>query len=221
MQRKHLQSYDGGGNAMPDAKPLTQEEIIDIRAHRFTYRHWDDDDRWLATLDQRDRELAAKTEECEQLQGLEDALAEEFGYSSANDIRADSPRLWALGQTDNTYEGDDGLYEVLSGRFARLTRDLAESETNLQAALEACARKEHQLSEAQDKALESGKSCLAALLALSEARAALPPSQKLRDLALWIDVKYPNDSDPEVQNDLRRWARLIDAALGQPEGGGE
>lgn len=50
---------------MLDAKPLTAEELKDIRSHRYTYRHWEDDDRFLATLDERDRELADEKIECE------------------------------------------------------------------------------------------------------------------------------------------------------------
>jgi len=34
----------------------------------------------------------------------------------------------------------------------------------------------------------------------------LKDSEKLRKLADWIDLKYPNDAAPEVQNDLRRIA---------------
>ncbi len=34
-------------------------------------------------------------------------------------------------------------------------------------------------------------------------------SDKLRYLAKWIDVKYPNDLDPEVQRDLRRIANKL------------
>jgi archaellum component FlaC len=32
----------------------------------------------------------------------------------------------------------------------------------------------------------------------------------LRILADWFDVKYPNDTMPEVQKDLRRWAAEIE-----------
>jgi hypothetical protein len=31
---------------------------------------------------------------------------------------------------------------------------------------------------------------------------------KLRVLAAWLDLKYPNDLNPEVQADLRRWAAV-------------
>ena len=48
---------------------------------------------------------------------------------------------------------------------------------------------------------------------LARLEAALPDATKLDLLADWIDLKYPNDSDPEVQNDLRAWARNIRAAL--------
>ena len=37
------------------------------------------------------------------------------------------------------------------------------------------------------------------------------PAAKMRLLADWFDAKYPNDSNPEVQNDLRAWARELDA----------
>jgi hypothetical protein len=43
--------------------------------------------------------------------------------------------------------------------------------------------------------------------------AAMPDPSKLWALAEWIDVKYPNDDNPEVQDDLRRWTREI-MALG-------
>lgn len=36
----------------------------------------------------------------------------------------------------------------------------------------------------------------------------------LRTLANWIDLKYPNDIEPEVQEDLRAWA---DALEGEKE----
>ena len=42
----------------------------------------------------------------------------------------------------------------------------------------------------------------------------MPPSH-LYALAEWIDLKYPNDSDPEVQTDLRR---LADALAGKEDG---
>lgn len=41
------------------------------------------------------------------------------------------------------------------------------------------------------------------------ATAALPDPGKLWALADWIDAKYPDDSNPEVQRDLRSWARSI------------
>lgn len=34
-------------------------------------------------------------------------------------------------------------------------------------------------------------------------------SKKLLLLADWIDLKYPSDNNPEVQNDLRAWATMI------------
>lgn len=48
---------------------------------------------------------------------------------------------------------------------------------------------------------------------INRLRAALPDPAKLWALADWIDLKYPNDSNPEVQRDLRAWARGI-MALG-------
>lgn len=42
---------------------------------------------------------------------------------------------------------------------------------------------------------------------------AIPPPDRLRLLADWIDAKYPGDADPEIQRDLRRWARLAHYAL--------
>ena len=36
-------------------------------------------------------------------------------------------------------------------------------------------------------------------------------SEKLRLLADWFDMKYPNDKNPEVQNDLRRIADNLGA----------
>ncbi len=40
-------------------------------------------------------------------------------------------------------------------------------------------------------------------------------SEKLRMLADWIDVKYPDDADPEVQKDLRRIASRITDLLAE------
>ena len=42
---------------------------------------------------------------------------------------------------------------------------------------------------------------------------ALPPPEKLTLLALWIDAKYPGDTEPQVQRDLRTWALKINHAL--------
>ena len=46
---------------------------------------------------------------------------------------------------------------------------------------------------------------------------ALPDAEKLDLLAEWIDLKYPDDARPEVQNDLRSWANRIRAALEVPD----
>lgn len=35
-------------------------------------------------------------------------------------------------------------------------------------------------------------------------------AEKLRKVADWIDSKYPDDPDPEVQTDLRRIAELLE-----------
>lgn len=42
---------------------------------------------------------------------------------------------------------------------------------------------------------------------------AIPDPEKLALLANWIDQKYPNDSNPEVQASLRKWATLGREAL--------
>ena len=39
----------------------------------------------------------------------------------------------------------------------------------------------------------------------------LTDSEKLRLIADWFDMKYPNDNNPEVQNDLWRIADNLDA----------
>jgi len=41
---------------------------------------------------------------------------------------------------------------------------------------------------------------------------AIDPS-KLRTLAAWIDIKYPNDQNPQVQNDLRKWADALEGKV--------
>ncbi len=38
-----------------------------------------------------------------------------------------------------------------------------------------------------------------------------PAPDALRLFADWFDYKYPNDTNPEAQNDLRRWADNIEA----------
>lgn len=42
---------------------------------------------------------------------------------------------------------------------------------------------------------------------------ALPDPYKLEILARWFDMKYPSDANPEVQTDLREWAKKIRRAL--------
>ena len=53
-----------------------------------------------------------------------------------------------------------------------------------------------------------------AALAASQAhearlRAALPDPAKLWSLAEWLEMKYPGDPNPEIQDDLRAWAKAI------------
>ncbi len=61
---------------------------------------------------------------------------------------------------------------------------------------------------------ESERDALAARLAASEA--ALPDPGKLWSLATWLDSVYPYDSNPEVQTDLRTWAKAIVATGAHP-----
>lgn len=42
---------------------------------------------------------------------------------------------------------------------------------------------------------------------------ALPNPCKLEVLARWIDWNFENDPDPEVQTDLREWAKKIRRAM--------
>ena len=42
---------------------------------------------------------------------------------------------------------------------------------------------------------------------------ALPDPDKLEILARWFDMMYPSDTNPEVQTDLREWAKKIRNAL--------
>jgi len=46
---------------------------------------------------------------------------------------------------------------------------------------------------------------------------ALPDDEKLDLLADWIDLNFPDDENPEVQADLRRWARSAREALAKLE----
>lgn len=56
----------------------------------------------------------------------------------------------------------------------------------------------------------SGCAALAAVTAHRDRlEVALPDPAKLWALADWIDAQYPGDVDPEVQRDLRGWARGI------------
>jgi len=41
----------------------------------------------------------------------------------------------------------------------------------------------------------------------------LSDAEKLETLAAWFDMKYPNDPNPEVQNDLRRIAAFLREVL--------
>lgn len=49
--------------------------------------------------------------------------------------------------------------------------------------------------------------------AVPDLLAALPDPEKLELLASWIDVKHADNPDTEVQDDLRRWAAGIRAAI--------
>ena len=40
---------------------------------------------------------------------------------------------------------------------------------------------------------------------------AIPDPRKLRSLASYFDLYFPNDPNPEIQNDLRRWADNLDS----------
>ena len=42
---------------------------------------------------------------------------------------------------------------------------------------------------------------------------ALPDPDKLEMLARWFDIRHPADASPEVQIDLRKWAKKIRCAL--------
>lgn len=46
-------------------------------------------------------------------------------------------------------------------------------------------------------------------LSVAKLQRLLPDPDKLELLADWLDVKYPDDNDSQVQLDLRRWARGI------------
>ena len=63
-------------------------------------------------------------------------------------------------------------------------------------------------------ALGNERDALAARLAASDA--ALPDPGKLWSLATWLDSVYPYDSNPEVQTDLRTWAKAIVATGAHP-----
>jgi len=43
---------------------------------------------------------------------------------------------------------------------------------------------------------------------------ALPDPNKLEILARWVDMQYPADTNPEVQNDLREWAKKDSSRTG-------
>ena len=57
---------------------------------------------------------------------------------------------------------------------------------------------------------EENKTLLARVARLEEA---LPDPSKLEMLARWFDIRYPADAHPEVQTDLREWAKKIRCAL--------
>lgn len=53
-----------------------------------------------------------------------------------------------------------------------------------------------------------------ALLARAERlEESLPDPHKLEILAAWFDLNFKDDRNPEVQNDLREWAKKIRRAL--------
>ena len=59
--------------------------------------------------------------------------------------------------------------------------------------------------------LEQMNSALRARVARLEE--ALPDPSKLEMLARWFAIRYPADAHPEVQTDLREWAKKIRCAL--------
>lgn len=108
------------------------------------------------------------------------------------------------------------------GQIARLEAQLAEirelvggldHESTVDAVRDVANEHEHFSKEMHKAGYETIPRLEAALQAAEDradrAEAALPDPAKLWALADWIDSKYPNDSDPEVQNDLRAWARGI------------
>lgn len=42
-----------------------------------------------------------------------------------------------------------------------------------------------------------------------ELRAVIPDPAKLWSLAEWLEMRYPGDPNPEIQDDLRAWAKAI------------
>ena len=62
-----------------------------------------------------------------------------------------------------------------------------------------------------EELLETERDALRARVA--ELEKALPDPDKLEILARWFDMKYPSDDNPEVQTDLREWAKKIRRAL--------
>lgn len=86
-------------------------------------------------------------------------------------------------------------YHALVGGFAEAGRRAAEMEAERDAAESALGEATGRVDALEDE--------------LEVSRAALPDPGKLWTLADWIDTKYPNDANPEVQTDLRLWARSI------------
>lgn len=44
---------------------------------------------------------------------------------------------------------------------------------------------------------------------IASLRKALPNPDKLELLASWLDIRFPDDQNPEIQRDLREWAKAI------------
>jgi hypothetical protein len=67
-------------------------------------------------------------------------------------------------------------------------------------------------SDALCAAFEKEKGKRNSFLSLLEEK--LPSPEKLELLAYWLDSKHPNDYNPEVKADLRKWAQNIREIIG-------